>query len=300
MGKRWELAGLRTGNEHGIVALGSWGAVAIFAVAGAGIGLGAGATGSVDLVRPTTVLAADAVDFYDCPDGAALGDLHRGDRAYATARDESGDWLEVRSPHGPGGRVWIEARYAVPDGSTDDLPVVDCDAELLAAPGQAEETADGEAAAAEDSVTTTTTLGLPGPGGAPAPGSPDAAPGPGGPVDTIAPTIGSIGASPGTIQEVGEPGCPTTAGTSSVSAAVNDDVAIASVTISWNANGKTGSVTQSHGSGTYAATIGNFPADTIPLNTTYLIGVTFTATDTAGNAHTQSSSGPLLQSCGTV
>jgi len=167
---------------------------AVVATAGAGLGVGLGATGGVDLVRATTVLSADAVAYHDCPDGASLGDFHRGDRAYVTGRDDSGAWLEVRAPRNPSSRVWIEAHYAIPDSSTGGLPVVECDVALLAAPGEPED--QGSAAPGEDATApgeeeddTAAAPGAPGGGTGPAPG----------PSDTTPPTIGNLTASPGSI-----------------------------------------------------------------------------------------------------
>jgi hypothetical protein len=97
--------------------------------------------------------------------------------------------------------------------------------------------------------------------------------------------IGVIGTSQ--ISEIGPPGCPSGADSSNVTAAINDNVGVTSVTISWSVGTQSGSATQSHGSGTYTQTIGSFPSTTLPVNTQSGITVTFTATDAAGNTASQ-------------
>src|SRR5262245_21189595 len=113
------------------------GVVATGAAVGVGVGAATGGTDSVEV--------AAAVSFYGCPDGSPLGDLRGGDRVLATGRDATGDWLEIRSPHNRGARVWVEARFITADASTDALDEKSCDER-------------GELALAPVTETTTTTV----------------------------------------------------------------------------------------------------------------------------------------------
>ena len=104
------------------------GAVGGLAALALGAGVALGATGTVDLVpdQPAPPLAADVVDYHVCPDRGGIGTFVRGDTVLVVARDESGDWLQVRSPDDLFERVWVEAALLVPDGDVVDAPVVEC------------------------------------------------------------------------------------------------------------------------------------------------------------------------------
>jgi hypothetical protein len=128
-------------------------------------------------------------------------------------------------------------------------------------------------------------------GGGPAPG----------PSDTTPPTIGTLGAFPSSILEVGESqSCGVTTATVTVSG-VTDPSGVASVSVAWNVGSQSGSAPMS-GSGSYSATIGNFPYTTVPFDQSAPVNMTVTARDQAGNTATRSF-GPgvlTLHSCGTV
>ena len=130
-------------------------AVAVGAVVvSVAVGAALGASGTVDLVgEPSTVVPMDAVSFRICPAGAEVGQLHRGDRIYLTGVDESGGWVELRSPQNLDERVWMQTAYVTADDTLDDLPVVSCGlAEYqLALPG-------GQTVDVTTTTTTTTTL----------------------------------------------------------------------------------------------------------------------------------------------
>lgn len=87
------------------------------------------------------------VTYFACPTTGAVGELHHGDRVYLTGQDESGDWVQVRSPQASTSRVWIRGEFVDPDEQVD-LPVATCSSDV----GELV-LADGTAAA----VTTTTT-----------------------------------------------------------------------------------------------------------------------------------------------
>jgi hypothetical protein len=226
---------------------------------GAGVGLqqagvlGGGETAEVRLER---------VSAYDCPDGASVGDFHRGDRVLATGRDESGEWIEVRSPVDLGARVWLRTEYLVPDGDLSGLDVRECaPAELAAA------------------VTTTTAAiaGVPttvaggggssggGGGGGPAP-----------PADTTGPTITGATVSEDEIWESPPPGtCPDR---STINAQASDPSGVASFTASWQF------ATVNQPPTPIPAVFGPFPSTT--TNNFIDVTITITARDTRGNTST--------------
>lgn len=217
-------------------------------------------------------LALDSVPFAACPGGGTLGELHRGDRVLATARDESGDWFQVRDPRDLDARVWVRAPYVVPDEDVADLPVAGCEDRGTVAFG-----------AAPTSTTTTTTTTVPGSTTTTAPG------------DTTPPDIGTITATPTTIYD-----SPCSLATTSVvRVSVTDTAGVAEVRIAWAIqSGPAGSKLASLVSGEYQATIGPFPAPvgpTLPKP----VGLTVTAKDAFGN--TKSKAAPAstltLNSC---
>jgi len=258
---------------------GGWllaGVIAGGAVVGVGVGV---ATGGADSIE---VLAS--VSTFDCPAGATVGALHSGDRVFATGRDDSGAWLEVRAPRDQRARVWVEARYVTPDNDTAGLDVRSCDeqGEVAFAPAAGDTTA-------------TTTPGAPAPGGGtpargtPAPGTPapgggstgGGSTGGGSPAapDTAGPTITSASVTPGEIWEQDGGGilCGAKPRQATVAASANDPSGVASISASW----AFGTVNQTKN---VPATFGPFPYLTVPDNTTSTITITITARDTAGNA----------------
>jgi hypothetical protein len=280
-------------GQRGALSLGAGWLAAILATAGAGVGVGLGVTGGVDIVRGTRVLAADAVAFHDCPGGATLGDLHRGDRVYATGRTKANDWLEVRSPRDPGTRVWMPTRFAVPDADTSGLPVVECTVTELALGeiGGTEET---------DGATTTTMpfAGLPGPsddegddGGSGGSGGG----GPSGPSDTTPPSIGQLTTpfNPNIYEDKPLGSCGTES--AYVLTDVTDDSGVASVSITWQvgtAGPQSASMAKVAGN-SYRVLVGGFSQSTLPSGSTP-ISFTVIATDGAGNQGQRSFSGPLI------
>lgn len=244
---------------------------------GAGIGVGLQQAGVIGGDTHTVEVALDEVNLYECPDGASAGVVRRGDRVLATGRDASGEWAQIRDPVDLSGRVWVGESYLVPDATLADLEVVAC--------------------TAESPVTTTTVpfAGLPGtstpttrprgPGTPAVPSAPTTTSGPA--ADTQGPAIAGVSASPSTIYEADSPGdkCSINgsfATKSTVSASVSDPSGTQSVTMSWQVASTSGSKAMT-GSGVYQATLGPFPASTIPQSTTSPITVTITAKDGAGN-----------------
>ncbi|WKZ83468.1 MAG: hypothetical protein QY307_04290 [Acidimicrobiia bacterium] len=124
---------------------------------GAGLVLGAvlGLTGALSLAADPAPIAADATASYShCPDEDALGVLHRGDRVFATGRDATGEWVQVRSPRSSDSRVWMRADHLTPDADLGDLPVIPCAVPVVAV---VETTIPGETTTTEPATTTTTT-----------------------------------------------------------------------------------------------------------------------------------------------
>jgi len=102
--------------------------LAVVLGAGAAVGAVLNIAGVVELTGGATdsIAAPATASYYDCPDGAALGVLGQGDRVFLTGRDDSGTWVEVRSPVSSETRVWMRARQVVPDGDTSGLTFRDC------------------------------------------------------------------------------------------------------------------------------------------------------------------------------
>jgi hypothetical protein len=255
--------------------------VAVVAGVGTGVGLWEAA---LDTGGASQVVEArrSRVSTARCPEGPFAGTLHGGDRVFATARDASGHWLELRDPHSPNARVWVEARYVEPDGDTADLEVASCEPR-------------GEVTFAQDVTTTTTPSdddsGNDGSGGG----------GGGGGGDTTGPSITAVGANPTQIWEqnfAGNPGScngdPNLKLQSTVSAQVADPSGVASVTMSWSVATTSASKPMT-GGGAYSAILGPFP-DTTISGAPAPIAVTITARDGVGNTRTASTS-VILNDC---
>ena len=89
-------------------------------VAGGAAGVVLQRSGAVDPVGEDTVVAAYAeASFFDCPSGDALGVFVRGDRVYLVGRDDTGGWVQVRSPRDTDQRVWIAADQVAADAVID-------------------------------------------------------------------------------------------------------------------------------------------------------------------------------------
>jgi len=254
-------------NDKGSVPVGllvALGAV----VAGGAAGVALQRSGAVDPLDEDTVVAAYAeASFFDCPSGDALGVFVRGDRVYLVGRDDSGGWVQVRSPRDTEQRVWIAADNVSPDAVVD-LPVSTCAIEVDPV--------------GSDTTLVTDTTGVPDT----TDGSPDTtAPGPG------APSVGAVQASPGTIWEgyaadattcQGNPGEPIR---STVTATVNAPGGVQSVVMSWSVGSVSGSTPMTLSGGSYRATLGSFSADDpspVPPAQTSPITVTVTVTDNQG------------------
>jgi hypothetical protein len=279
-----------TGNR-GAVQLGAAGVVAAVIGLGVVVGVGlhaAGVGGSSDLE-----VGLDAVDYASCPRGAVIGALHRGDRVLATARDESGEWLEVRDPRDLDARVWVIARFVAPDGDTKHLPVGGCAARGALTIGPAPPITTTPGLPGAPTTTTTAVVGGGTAGGSAPSSSPGAAPGPA-PVpagDTTLPSIGVSSASPAAIYD--KPGTCSVATTSVVRVPVSDDTAVQSVTIAWHLFNRSGQATASFVNGQYQATVGPFDAPVGGVLPAFA-DLTVSARDAAGN-QAQSSTSSLLR-----
>jgi hypothetical protein len=257
--------------------------VAVVAGVGTGVGLWEAA---LDTGPPTQVVEVrrNRVPTARCPGGPFAGALHGGDRVFATARDASRGWLELRDPRDPNARLWVEARYVEPDGDTADLEVASCEPR-------------GEVTFAQSTTTTTP----PGDdrdddgddGDDPDDGETDG--------DTTGPAITAVGANPTQIWErnlAGNPGScnndPSLAVQATVSAQVSDPSGVASVTMSWSVGTTSGSKPMT-GGGASSAILGPFP-DTTISGAPASIAVTITARDSVGNTRTASTS-VVLHDC---
>ncbi|MFP4512178.1 MAG: hypothetical protein ACLFRV_04425 [Acidimicrobiales bacterium] len=122
------------------------GVAAAAATAAGAVGLALGASGTVSFGGgPVGAdVGGDGATYFACPNTGAVGELHDGDRVYLTGQDDSGDWVQVRSPLVSTSRVWIRGEHVDPDEQVD-LPVATCSDEV------------GELELADDATTTTTT-----------------------------------------------------------------------------------------------------------------------------------------------
>ena len=250
---------MREAHQRGAIALTQALVVAVVVTGGVlGVALQQGGVfGGGD---ETIEVALDAVPVTDCPDGSDVGDLHRGDRVFATGRDESGDWVEVRDPAGLSGRVWLRAQYLLPDADLSALDVHEC-----AVAEAAVTTTTGPTGSLPPNVTTTTKKGAPAPV----------------PADTTAPTITGVSATPNEIweQDTASLHCGTKPRQATINASANDPSGVASLTASW----AFGSVNQTKN---IPAQFGPFPYLTVPDNTHPTITIAITARDTRGNTST--------------
>lgn len=275
-------------------AIGNIIAVVLGGSAAAGLIVGAllGVTGTASLVgEPATLADAAVASYYDCPDGAALGTVTRGDRVLITGRDASGDWAEIRSPLALNSRVWMRAAQVLPDGDTADLPVFSCNVpvEVIAAtvtttteaPDTTTETTEATATTQTTGTTqatattqTTATTQATATTGTTAP-----------PADTTPPLISNPAASPVQIWEQDGLGISCPGGTprqSIVSATVTDAGGVASVTASWNDPLGSHNVAMSVSGSTYSTTIGPYAAGTWPDGSNSSLPVTILAVDGSG------------------
>lgn len=275
---RWSIA------DRG--AVGSTVALLLGGTAAAGLLIGAilGLFGGLDLVgEPAEVAAAVTASYYDCPDGDPLGEVTRGDRVFITARDESGAWVQVRSPMAASTRAWMRASHVLPDSSIDEFPVLPCHvpvvAEVVAAvtttiPETTTTTAAEETTtttAPEETTTTSSTT------------TTTVAP------DTTAPSISNAAAAPGQIWEL-DGGtfnitcAPPEPRESTISATVTDSGGVATVTASWSDPLGSHSQAMSVSGNTYSFTFGLYAPDTWPFDPLdHTVSITVTARDGSGN-----------------
>ena len=258
-------------------------AVAFGSVAVAGVLFGGllGVFGGLDLVgEPAQIASAATASYYDCPDGDPLGSVTRGDRVFITARDESGAWVQVRSPGAVSTRAWIRAAHVLPDSSIDEFPVLSCHVPVQAQVATAATTGTTEApdttATTEAPDTTATTA-------APPPTNTTVA------ADTTAPSISNAAAVPDQIWEL-DGGtfnitcAPPEPRQSTISATVTDSGGVASVTASWSDPLGSHSQAMSASGNSYSFTFGPYAPDTWPFDPLdHTVSITVTARDGSGN-----------------
>jgi hypothetical protein len=268
---------------------------------GAGVLVGAGLYAAGVNSGDSIELALDAVPYSDCPAaGSQAGELHRGDRILATARTQSGEWLQVRDPRDLSGRVWVPARFIVPDDTTSDLPVGDCAAVAAAgapsgeggppttAKGSAPTTAPGTPTTAKGS-TPTPASGAPTTAGGAPPSTAAAV------VDNAPPKIGAASATPSTVYD--SP-CNGQAVTAIVGVGVSDVSGVAEVKIAWQIGSSSDTVVASLKGGQYQATLGPFPRP-LGVGLPKAVPLTITARDGAGNTTIDKPAPLTVQSCPT-
>lgn len=312
-----------TGVMGSILGKGGAGLGAIALIGGAaGLGLGLWAADGGNGPGVDGGIRADVVATYACPGEDETGGLRRGDRIYAVAVDESGDWLAVRNPLDLGDRIWVATGAVIPDESLDDLPLDGCDprgdlaiagVEVTPEPTPeptpddfsldfGEELAIGPTPSVEATPppgSTPTPVPPPPPPGstaAPVPPPPPPPPPPPGATSTPtpvpptpAPTPVPDGQPP-TIQvsasgiEVTEVNTDGCPTTLAITATASDNNAVVSVTASWTVGGVFSSVPMSNaGGGNYTATFGPFGPGTLPRFGFEDVAITATAADAAGN-----------------
>jgi hypothetical protein len=284
---------MRMGGSAGALELGlvAWVALAV----GLGVVIGGGLyAAGVGSGGGTSEYGLDAVAFSSCPRGIAVGEVHRGDRVLATARDESGDWLQVRDPRDLDARVWVLARFVIADGDMRGLPVGGC-----AESGDVVAAEIGLGGVPVPGVVTPPTT----PGGGPVPSgsvpsgsvpSGSVPSGPSGPSgDTTPPAIAAATANPATIYE--SP-CGGQATSATVRVPVSDSGGVASVTIAWSLYSRSGQSTASLAGGQYQASVGPFPqpvGGVLPSKAS----ITITASDVAGNTAQSTATVFTVDSC---
>ena len=298
--------------------------VAGLATLGLGAGVALGASGTVDLLPDTQQrLAADLVDYHVCPGEVALGTLVRGDNVLVVARDETGGWLQVRSPDDLFERVWVEAPLLVTAGPVDDVPVASCDdRDVIAAPPTGTDvpapaspapspeasptptpsptpaaTSSPTPSAAPTTPTPTTaptappTTPPPSPSPLPSP-SPDPSPSP----QNQPPVITALTRQHDTIYDTSgqQASCPSNGfpTTSTVSVDVTDDRGVATVRLTLSLGQTSDSVEMERSGGTWTHTIG--PFGNVAAESVFTVDIV--ATDTDG-ATTEASTTITVRPC---
>lgn len=274
-----------------------------------------GVSGAVDLVgdegaAPAVVTptggddsgggSAGAVAYFACPNERELGELHGGDRVYLTGRDESGDWVELRSPLDASIPVWVRAEVVDPDGDAD-LPEVDCDLTELAlgatpttTPEETPEQTTTTTTEVDDEPATPTTTR---PSTTPTTSQPPVTPTTTTPQTTTPttsppapPVIGSRSVSPAPMVEryATRPGwCETWypgSELAQLTVGISGQVSDASYTL-WIAGQQIGQGSLAHSGGSVWATqLGPFAYDTVPPNSTATVTVRVAASGPGGPA----------------
>lgn len=258
------------------------GALAVGLVIGAVLGL----TGGLDLVgEPARIASAGTASYYDCPDGEILGEVTRGDRVYITARDGSGEWVQVRSPNAVEARAWMRGLHVLPDESLDALPVLACGVPVAAVI----ESATTSTTTVPDTTTSSTTSTTTSSTTTTSTSSTTTIP----PTTTTttvpaAPSVGTVAALEDPIWESydGEDVClfdPNLPATTVISAVVSAPAGVQSVTLNWSVDDEFGSIPMSLSGGQYRATLGPFDAedpDVVPTDQSLSITITVEVLDT--------------------
>lgn len=235
---------------------GSWmpwivGAIVVGVIAGAGayFAMPSSPEPSGDPSIASLVAAADGSA---CPGSAPVTSIPAGSRVLAVARTEDGQWVSIRDVSAAPSTVWIERALLSAEGTLDSLPVDGC-------------------------VTATVDDGRGFDPQLPTPTADPVAPTPrSGSTDSTPPVFQSVSVS----YSFGSFVCSeNAASTATISAAVTDDTGVASVTASFSGAASGSGALEPAWSLIYR------PAG---LSVTGDIAVTLTATDSAGNSTTTS------------
>lgn len=244
-------------------------ALVVIAAAAGGLLVGGflGSSGTIDLVGERSVVASAAsAPYVACPGDADAGVLHRGDRVFATARDQSGTWIQVRSPRSSESRVWIRSAHLVSDADLATLPVLPCRIEVGVIVAAVTTTTTSVATTTGTTVATTTGTTLPGP------------------------AVGPVSAGTNPIWESydDEATClsnPARPSRTVVTASASAPAGMSGVVLHWQVGAFTGSVAMAPSGGSYQATLGPFDAidpNAVPQNETAPLVLTVRATDATG------------------
>jgi len=253
-------------------------------------GVALGATGVVDVTHEhrEVVLPHGVAPYSTCPATPALGWFHGGDRVYATGRDDSGDWIQVRAPFDVTARVWVRRKGVDPDRTFAKLPVVAC-----------------VTTSTTTTVSTTTSTSVPttGTSSSTAPSSTSttvaatAVPTTTRPSDTKPPIIGTPVVDPPRIHE-DVPDCAVFPHTATVTVRVVDtDSGVADVVLGWSVGDTTHSVRMTASGDTWSAKVGPFPGSTLAGGEAP-ISLSITARDRAGNMAIRADASVMLRDCG--
>ena len=245
------------------------------------------------------IVQTQRYSLFDCPDGGLRGTALPGDRVFVTGRNEAGDWLELRDPRNQSNRAWVPAGAVDPD-AVADVPVVPCNPAVAMVTGAATSTSTSTTTSTtvpETTTTTTTTTTTPAtattiaattvPGTTPVttkptvavtvpPTTPPTVP------PTVPPnqppTVGTVIASPTTINGLSECGIST----STISVVVTDASGVASVRLDWSIpalkSPRTGSLLLTPSGNTFSGAISPGNGD----NQDRYVALTITAIDAQG------------------